>query len=266
MLSKAKKSTLLYISVESAGVYIYTYPTNEFVSQLSGLRSPEGLCSDRGGHVFVTDIFLQEVAEYAHGGTQPIATFTLGPTQEFDPMSCAVDTGTDNLAVQTDGGQDVYVFKRERPEATAYHNPYGYGYFGGTYDGSGNFFMRGIRNHISELPKGSSTFLNIKVPPGLNRPEGFAWDGKYLSITNGDTGDITEYRIHVHGSHATAVSKSFLKGAKLVRQVTIYNHRFIAPDQEASQVTFWKYPAFGKPVGAIQDLTEPIGSAISVAR
>src|SRR5580698_3530096 len=264
MLPEAKKSTLLYISLASGDVYVYTYPANKFVGQLYGITSPEGLCSDKSGHVFVPDTYLQEVAEYAHGDTQPIATFTQYGS-DWGPISCAVDPATNNLAVQSDGSHDLYIVKDESSNATVYYNPYGFGYLGGTYDGSGNFFMRGSRYHISELPKGSPTFINIKVSRGINPPEGFAWDGKYLSITNGDTAGNTEYRIHVHGTHATIVSKTLLKGSRLVRQFTIYNHRFIAPDQFASQVTFWKYPVFGNPVGAIEDLTEPLGSAISVA-
>jgi hypothetical protein len=187
MLPEVKKSTLLYISTGSV-VYVYTYPANKFVGQLSGISSPEALCSDKSGHVFVPDILLQEVAEYAHGGTQPIATFTLDYTQELNPISCSVDPSTNNLAVQSDGSHNVIIFKHEGPKATIYDNPYGYGYLGGTYDGSGDFFMRGTRNHISELPKGSSTFINIKVSRGIDLEESFAWDGKYLSIINGDTG------------------------------------------------------------------------------
>jgi hypothetical protein len=265
MLPKAKKSTLLYIS-DLSDVDVYSYPAKEFVGQLSGITSPEGLCSDSSGNVFVTDTFLEKVAEYAHGGTQPIKTFTLPYSQDFSPIGCSVDPGTNNLAVQQDGTHNVYIFKHGMPKATAYYNPYGYGQVGGTYDRSGNFFMRGTPNHISELPKGSSTFININVSRGINPPGGFAWDGKYLSITNGDTGPNTDYRIHIHGTHATIVSKTLLSGSKWIRQFTIFNHRFIAPDQLAGQVTFWKYPAFGNPVGAIEGLDDPIGSAISVAR
>ena len=265
MLRDATKSTLLYVSLGSGEVNVYTYPSNVFVGQLADLSSPGGLCSDSSGHVFVPDTFLQKVAEYAHGGTQPIRTFRLVPSEEFSPIGCSIDPGTNNLAVQQDGTHNLYIFKHEKSKATAYYNPYGYGYLGGAYDGSGNFFMRGTPNHISELPKGSSTFTNIKLSRHM-LVEGIAWDGKYLSITNGDTiSAIIDFRIHVHGTDATIVSASPLEGAKYVKQFTIYDHRFIGPDQAASQVTFWRYPAFGNSVGAIQGLVEPIGSAISVS-
>ncbi len=264
MLPEAKQSALLYISLAAGVVNVYTYPAKVFVGQLNDLSSPEGLCSDSSGHVFVPDTFLQKVAEYAHGGTQPIKTFTLGSSQEFSPISCSIDPGTNNLAVQQDGTHNLYIFKHEKSKATAYYNPYGTGYLGGAYDASGNFFMRGGPNHISELPKGSSTFTNIKLSRHM-LVEGIAWDGKYLSITNGNTiSAMIDYRFHVHGTLATVVSASLLEGAEYVRQFTIYDHHFIGPDQAASEVTFWKYPAFGDPVGAIQDLTEPLGSAISV--
>lgn len=265
MLLDAKKDALLYISTAGGYVYVYSYPANTLVGQLSGFISPEGLCSDKAGHIFVTDSYLQEVSEFAHGDTQPIAMFTQS-SQDWHPISCSVDPGTKNLAVQPDGTHSLYIFKHEGSGATIYNNPYGYGYLGGTYDGSGNFFMRGTPNHIAELPKGTSTFTNIKLSRHIDPTEGFAWDGKYLSITNGNTSAIIDYRIHVHRTVGTVVSASSLKGAELVRQFTIYKSRFIGPDQFASQVTFWKYPRFGNAIGAITGLTEPIGSALSVGR
>ncbi len=237
------------------------------MGRLDGFEDPAGLCSDKAGHVFVSDYAGQTVYEFAHGGTQPIATFTQYPSQDFSPIDCSVDPGTDNLAVESAGTYSVYMFKHEGHAATIYHNPYSYGYFC-SYDGSGNFFARGTPHHIAELPKGASTFANIKLSRSIDDLEGFAWDGKYLSIVSltNYTSTNTDYRIHVHGSHATIVSSSILTNAKLVRQFTIYNYRFIAPDQFASQVTFWKYPGFGNSIGAIQGLTDPLGSAISVAR
>ena len=101
-------------------------------------------------------------------------------------MAAPIDPGTNNLAVQQDGTHNLYIFKHEKSKATAYYNPYGYGYLGALTMEAGNFFMRGTPNHISELPKGSSTFTNIKLSRHM-LPEGIAWVGKYLSITNGDT-------------------------------------------------------------------------------
>jgi hypothetical protein len=264
MLPEAKSEDLLYISTFD-GVIVYSYPSDKQVGLLSGSGSEAyGLCSDEAGNLFVTDLEAQAVYEYAHGGTQPIATFTQYPSQDFSPIDCSVDPVTDNLAVESADSYSVYIFKHEGQTATIYENPYAYGYFC-TYDGSGNFFARGTQYHIAELPKGSSTFTNIKLSRPIEDLEGFAWDGKYLSITNYTTTN-TDYRIHVHGSRATIVSSSILTNAKFVRQFTIYNHRFIAPDEDASQVTFWKYPGFGNSTGAIQGLTDPEGSAISVAR
>lgn len=160
----------------------------------------------------------------------------------------------------------TYIFENEGQTATIYRNPYSYGYFC-TYDGSGNFFARGTRHHIAELRKGSSTFTNIKLSSPLEDLVGFAWDGRYLSIgTNDSTFTVVDYRVRVQGSKATIVDSRTLSGAEEMFQFTIYKGTFIGPDLHEQQVIFWKYPRLRQPVGAIQGLTEPIGSAISVVR
>jgi hypothetical protein len=263
----AKKETLLYVSlVALSEVNVYSYPARQLVGQISGFRSPNGLCSDKAGHIFVSDYQAQTVYEYAHGGTQPIATFRPKTTPEYSPVSCSVDPGSENLAVEAADVHYVFVFKHEGQAATVYMNPYAQGDFC-TYDDGGNFFARGTKNHIAELTKGSSKFKNIPLSRSIEDLVGFAWDGKYLSIaTNDSTYTVVDYRIRVHASKATIISSRDVTDAKEIFQFTIYDHQFIGPDLHASQVTFWKYPSFGNPVGAIEGLTEPVGTAISVAR
>jgi hypothetical protein len=263
MLAEAKTNTLLYISDDAGGVNVYTYPAGKLVGQIGGF-DVGGLCSDRAGHVFVTSPFYHDVDEFAHGGTQPIATF-LGPGSEFNPASCSIDPGSNNLAVESADSNSVYIFKHEGQSATVYKNPFSYGVYC-SYDGSGNFFVRGTQYHIAELPKGLSAFTNIKLSRPVKDLEGFAWDGKYLSIIGTPAANI-DYRIRVRGARATIVSSSILTGAKSPRQFTIYHHHLIVPDQFAGQVTIWRYPRIGKPIAVIeQGLVEPEGSAISVAR
>jgi hypothetical protein len=114
------------------------------------------------------------------------------------------------------------------------------------------------------LPRGSSEFRNIKLSQPISDLVGFAWDGKYVSV-NGDLPSNINYRIRVRNSTATIVGKSNLLDAKYVMQFTVFNHQLIGPDQNASQVSFWKYPGGGNPVKTIAGLELPEGSTISLA-
>jgi hypothetical protein len=260
--SGAKKETLLYISW-SGGVNVYSYPSDKQEISLTGFQSPEGLCSDKAGNVFVTDTEAQAVYEFAHGGTAPIATL-YDNNAEFNAFGCSVDPTTNNLAVTSADSNDVFIFKNEAGTPSIVNNPYAYGYFC-TYDGSGNLFTRGTNDHVAELPRGTTEFQNIKLSEAISDVVGFAWDGKLLSI-DGDIPTNVNYRIRVHESRATVVSKSGLLGAKFVVQFTIFNNQLIGPDQNANQVSFWKYPSGGNPVKTIAGLELPQGSTISLAR
>ena len=268
MEPEAKKGTLLYVSFEGEAVNVYSYSTDRLVGQLTGFGDVAGLCSDKDGNVFATDTFSSVVYEFAHGGTQPIATLYSG-TNDFRPIGCAVDPTTNNLAVTTADNHAIFIFKNESGTPTLYSNPYAYGQFC-TYDDAGNLFTRGTTSHIAELPKGSSTFQNLKLTErNLKDLVGFVWDGKYLSvndnINNGHRDTNVNYRIHVADQTATIVGKTRLRGAKFVFQFTIYNQQLIGADEQASKVSFWKYPNIGTPVKAIS-VAAPLGLAISLAQ
>src|ERR1700734_631611 len=95
MASDADTLDLLYVSSSKDGsVYVYSYPQGALQGWLLK-RHASGLCSDRDGDVFVPE--GNEVLEYPHGGTQPLAILhnALGGVLQF----CAVDPSTGNLAV-----------------------------------------------------------------------------------------------------------------------------------------------------------------------
>jgi hypothetical protein len=263
----AKRNTLLYISYFD-GVNIYSYPSDEPVGKLGGFESPEGLCSDAKGNVFVTDTTLQRVFEYGHGGTTPIQTI-YDSSGQFNPFGCSVDPTSNNLAVTSADSHDVFVFKNESGAPIIYIDRYDFGYFC-TYDSHGNLFLNGknkngVATHIGELPHGSSTVKDIKLSQPIRGSVGFGWDGKYLSI-DGDSSSDENYRLSVHGSKGTIMSEATLLTAKFVVQFTIFDNQLIGPDQSGNQVTFWKYPKGGNPVKSIAGVQLAQGSTISLSR
>lgn len=262
MSSEAEHDTLLYIS-DFSGVHVYSYPSEKPVGELGGFQSPEGLCSDKAGNVFITDTEAHRVYEFAHGGTRPLATL-YDDYANFNAFACSVDRTTNTLAVTSADSNQVFLFAGEGGSPVIYNNPYAFGYFC-TYDESGNFFTRGTNNHIAELPRDETKFKNIRLSKPVKDIVGFAWDGQHLSI-NGTLPTVVNYRIRTRGRAGSIISSARLAQAKFVVQFTIYHHQLIGPDQSLNQVLFWSYPKLGKPVGTISGLQLPQGSAISPSR
>jgi hypothetical protein len=138
MAPEAKGQDLLYVSDTSYGlgvVYVYSYPGGKLKGELSGVSPADGLCSDAKGNVFVPA--GTSIAEYPHGGTQPIAVLN-------DPFGgadyCAVDRTTGNLAVSP----TVVVYAHAKGKGKAYPGGNEYGNRSCTYDDKGDLFVNGI--------------------------------------------------------------------------------------------------------------------------
>jgi hypothetical protein len=258
--SQANSGALLYVSWEG-GVNVYGYPSDKLVTTLNGFVTPEGLCADKAGNIFITDTEAHAVYEYAHGGKQPIQTLT-DTSAPFRPIACGVDPVTNDLAVTSAKYNDVFIFTNETGTPTIYNNPYSLGGFC-TYDGSGDLFTRGARYRIAELPKGSSTFEDIKLSEPLKGLVGVAWDGKSLSINSENHRGDRNYRVRVRGGQATIVRAALLGEAMAVQQFVVYNGQLIGADQPAGQISFWKYSNIGNPIKTIE-LEEPFGLTVSV--
>ena len=94
VLPEAKSEDLLYVS-SLTEVRIHSYPSYKVVGVLGGFGYTTGLCSDRNGHVWVTDSRNSLISEYAHAGTKPIVRLSDGN----EPVGCAVDPRSGDLAV-----------------------------------------------------------------------------------------------------------------------------------------------------------------------
>src|SRR5271165_3270751 len=73
----ARHAKLLYASSNALGdktVYVFSYPNGRLVGKLTNFTVPQGMCVDAAGDVYITDTPAQQIDEYAHGGTSPIAT------------------------------------------------------------------------------------------------------------------------------------------------------------------------------------------------
>jgi hypothetical protein len=264
MSPEATSEDLLYVSSESGGVLVLTYPGGKVVGSL-GVGHAWGECVDKTQHVFVTlnDSTTDNVLEYAHGGTQPIAILS---DTGYYPTGCAIDPTTGNLAV-TSLGNSVAIFQGAQGNPTYFENSNVASTFGAGYDSVGDLFTdgtgtsRGVRFTLSELTNGSSTFINFKVPINVatHDPGGVVWYKRNLIVAAIPTDRRPPrhrrepvLRLKISGSTATLIGITNLMAPSpnsfRASQFWLQNgETLIQPMGYQRNIGFWKYPAGGDP-------------------
>ena len=247
MLPEASGDTLLYLTSDFGGVNVLSYPSGKLVGTLSGVEYPIGVCADSGGNVFVTAYYTQDVIEYAHGGTTPIARL---PDFGYHPRGCAVDPVSGNLAVANTDAMDgsggnvaIYAGATGKP---AYYAAPGISSFSWcAYDDEGDLFANGTQ--LAELRPGSASLTAISLSVS---GDGVQWDGTNLAMI--DTASKALYRISMSGSSGSVAGTMRFKG--LIFEV---GYDFLLTDGKAivpfasfrdslTKIGFWKYPQSGQ--------------------
>lgn len=259
------RGDLIYVSnVYSSTVDAITYPRGKLAGTVSG-DEPQGLCTSTTtrGNWWVVNSGSETIAEYAHGGTSPIAT--LSTTSAGDPVSCAIDPTSGDLAATLITTGAVVIFKNASGPGTEVQDGLVETFFD-AYDGRGNLFADGFNDEfipaLVELRKGASTFHTVTVPLTIESfPNELFWDGTYIAVGPAEGGAIDRlaikrYRAVLKGTvQATGASGSFWIGGS----------RLVAFDGQ-SGIGIWKYPAGGNPIKTITvpnpDL--PIGLTVSL--
>ncbi len=263
-----KKKMLLYLSNGTTGeVYVYSYPADELVGTLTGFQDAEGLCADKRGHVFITDFDAQDVVEFAHGGTSPLATLQDSAGQ---PQGCAVDKTTGDLAVANfqapKGGQGSIALctKGRGTPAVYYDSAMEYVAYCG-YDPKGNLYLDGTLYYnfapgFAELPTGTTNFTNVTLNVTPEYPSGVQWDGKHVAVGDFETNNI--YQFAIAGSSGTLKGSTPLGTGGNVAQFFIEKRRVITPGAPSYAVGVYPYPKGGIPSKTLT-LSDPRGSVVS---
>jgi hypothetical protein len=283
MANGMTSNDLLYVS-DDIDVYVYSYPGARLVDTLTNLYAPWGLCSDAAGDVFVSENTGNgEVVEFAHAGTEPIATFA----DPNVPFGCAVSPATGDLAVTTYAGQSprtsgsiaiFYAAVIGSAPPRVYHAPHLFFYFFCAYDDSGNLFVAGqtarLEPAVDELSKGKRSFTELMLqglPKDFHLPGGLSWDGRYLALGDPDHNRI--YRLKISGSTARLFGSVKLAEGDQVEEFSIVafadksrrGRRLIGPNSLSESVMFWPYPSGGLPTKTIMNIPYlPIGTALSI--
>lgn len=272
MAPGAQTTDLLYVSDYGNGIIVYKYapPRLKYVGFLAEPQLGEGECVDKAQDVFITGSDY-DIVEYAHGGTTPKAILT----DPFAlPLSCSSDPTTGNLAVV--GYPDIFhqnygaaIFKKARGKPTLYEDT-GFAAFACAYDDKGNLFMDGSVTGgvvaLAELPKGSSTFINIPLNQTFNGAGGIQWNAGEVAV--GDYYNAVIYEFRISGSTAQEVGSTPLDGSGTVIQFFIDRDTAIVPStlqNSSGYVKLYEYPSGGTALRTL-DFGSPSGAVVSRAR
>jgi len=265
---------LLYLSDDGNGnVYVYSFPGAKLQGTLTGLSVPTGECADKAGDVWIVEEGTNDIVEYAHGGTVPIATLS-DPGNA--PEACAVDPTTGNLAVANPqtlsaGVGSVGVYAHAQGTPTLYTESQMKFVLFVTYDDRGNLYANGVDSslgyRLAELGKNAGSLAPISFDQSISQATNIQWDGKYLAVGDGGgivgTGSPVVYHVKIAHSTGTVVGETPLAGTTGVFQFSIQGNTFVGPNLGNEDVMLWKYPAGGNSTKAIGGFSDPFGSAVS---
>lgn len=275
---EARTDDLLYVSdSDTYDVYAYSYPRGKLVGTLTSQNNPGGLCVDKKGDLFVTQLYGGgHIVEYAHGGTTPIETLS---DPGYEPGGCSVDPTTGDLAVTNivtdyfDVG-NLLIFKDAKGTPTSYAAP-GNTPSGATwgsvntcgYDDKGDVFFAGHgypdANVFGELRNGASSTKNITLEQNFGAGIGnVQWDGTYITFAS-INGSI--YRFKMRRGVGKVVGSTLLTGSNQVDQGWIQGGKVVAPQQFTADVFLYKYPGGGASIRTVGGLSAPFGSTVSLA-
>jgi hypothetical protein len=276
MLPEAKNDDLIYADSSSgADTYVFSSPSGKLVGTIVGGAQVQGsLCADAHGHIFVTGLQnegsgLGLIYEYAHGKTEPVRVL-----QEpgVIPDGCASDPTTGDLAVSAwnwaSGVSGVNIYRKARGVPSYYEDDEIIDYAFCGYDDKGNLFINGQGSgsamYFAELPKGSSSFTNLRFSKYVDFFDmgQIQWDGSHITVEDFSTHAI--YRVRVSGSNANVAGITRLKkwDASQLGLSWIAGDTVLAPTGvQDSEIGLWKYPGRGEPTRTIGTP----GSVFSVA-
>ncbi len=274
MAAGLAKRDLLYLTDDGNGnVYVYSFPGGKLQGTLTGLSVPTGECADKAGNVWIVEEGTNDVVEYAHGGTVPIATLT-DPNNA--PEGCAVDPTTGNLAVAnaqtlTAGAGSVGVYAHAQGTPTLYTDSQMKIVLFVTYDDKGNLYANGVDSslayRLAELGKNAGALSPIAFDQSITQATNIQWAHNYLAVGDGGgivgTSSPVIYHVKIAHSTGTVVGETPLSGTTGVFQFFIQGNTFVGPNLGNEDVMLWKYPAGGNPTKAIGGFNDPFGSVVS---
>jgi hypothetical protein len=186
MLHMAKKSILIYAAANDTNhVDVFDYSNGEQVGTISGFAAAAG-CVDAKGNVYIVS-GNGTALEYAHGGTQPVNSYSPGG----DLVGCSVDARGD-LAISASSPEKVTIYaKGSASHSATYSNGACEAQFAMGYDNKGDVIGSGQYESIAicAVLKGTRQEGTLSANGfTINFPNGSMWDGKYVELGDQEAG------------------------------------------------------------------------------
>jgi hypothetical protein len=256
---------LLYVTLSQSTIGIFSYPTGRRVGEISGQNEPGTPCIDKSGDVFVPNYVSENILEYQHGATTPIATYK--DTGHY-PNSCSIDPVSSDLAVTdftnvSHGPGDVAIFHAGtfRPSKRL-TDALMTDMRGCAYDSSGNLYIYGLGVSDMEyglLRAGARRIIKFQLTPDIEDPGQIQWDGAHLVVSDRIAQRLVEYAIV--SRTGTKVRTTPLKEVVEADAFWILGNTVVAARLNKTDVGIWAYPAGGRPKSKIATTYYP-GSVI----
>ncbi|MEO6835966.1 MAG: hypothetical protein ABI231_08680 [Candidatus Tumulicola sp.] len=266
-----KGAPLLYVSdYVNAVVNVYSWPGAKLVGTLYGTGLPRGMCADKAHNIWITDA-TGSVALYPHGATSPTTVLT---TPGYDPVACAVNPKTGDLAVSNiqdaSGAQgSLMIFAHGSGSPTTYFDPaiYYYDFLG--YDNKGNLFIDGqdgsLGFQLAEFSNGSFTPITVSGAT-INFPGGVQYVRGTLTV--GDQaaagGSSIVYQMSASGQVSGSTT---LSGSQDCVQYYVSGGSIVCPNAggpTGPNASVYHYAGGGVPTASLDgSYMLPLGAVIS---
>lgn len=266
--SSGSSGDLVY-AITAKGIVILTYPTLSIVARIRAYRNWYAVCSDPNNGNVLAISGTNEIDEYAHGGTTPIAKIILPSGY---PTACSVDPTTGNLAVAAiDTPKELqdalFIYPQAQGNPTMYSDKQLPGLISPAYDDAGNLFV-GARNkadgsRIGELKVGRNQFTVIKVTGARDTYlQQIQWDGTYLVflVPNTRGYGTTVNQVKISGKTGTIVNSFLLNHCQddyfWIYDGSLLSFYYPAKVNNDYAIAAWPYPGGGKPTSRFYGLTK----------
>ncbi len=278
-----KVKELLYVSTGN-DVYVFNYRTHALVGMLTGFGAAEGACVDAKGDVWFAE--AGAAVEYAHGGTEPVASLS---TNGYG-YGCAVSPRGDLAVANTypvsgSGLGDVQVWHGGSGTPFTYYSrrcgmpkPPG-------YDSQGNLYFESPPHDVCRLARGANHLQRVSFDQELDSPQGVQWDGAHLTlaVTGYRSTTVTAiYRVReLPSGDLKSIGTTVLEdqcGNNNVYQPFIVGEKNTPVNEKqgaavvgvnstcTQPIDFWAYAKGGEPTYAITNgPSNPQGLAVSIA-
>jgi hypothetical protein len=257
---RQSKTDLLYVASQG-GVGVYSYKDGiigDLVFVLSQFETPEGMCTDKNGDVWITTGREAKVFRFPHGSANSDATIHM--PNRASAWSCSVDPVTGNLAIG-ESRDSVHVYAPDKHVVAIFHlsNTYPESV---SYDNKGDLFILGFGGELYEVPFKES-LQYVSISGGSIPMSSIAFTNPYLLGIGPSGSQIIGYKLLVSNGVATIHSSLHFAGMVGYTGFSIRAGNVISPDNDGYSVSVYRL-SDGKLVSMwSRDMYKPQSAVVS---